>query len=148
MPLAARRVLDRPHVDLAEPGGDRSDPRLGAGRKAAADFEQALVDLLAGEIDVRPLAEHRRDLREAVARQRAGIFEARRAGERGLDAEGDLLFDFDRRERRRDGVDLHLVVGDVGHRVDRYARERPCAERARGERGQQRRTIAAGSKSR
>ena len=71
------------------------------------------------------LAEDRRDLREAVARERARVFEARDAGERRLDREGDLLLDLDRRERRRDGVDLHLVVGDVGHRVDRQPRERP-----------------------
>jgi hypothetical protein len=88
------------------------------------------VDLLAGEIDIGLLAEHCGHLREAVARQRASVFEARRAGESGLDAEGDLLFDFDGRERVRDGVDLHLVIGDVRHGVDRNARKRPRAERA------------------
>src|SRR2546430_16910864 len=108
-----RRILDDPHVDLAEPGSDRSDPRLGAGRKGAAYFEQAFVDLLAGKIDIGPIAEHRGHLREAVARQRAGVFEARGTGERGLDAEGELLFDFDGRERLRDWAVLQLVIGDV-----------------------------------
>jgi hypothetical protein len=111
--------MHRPHRDLAEPGGDRTDARLDALGQAAADFGQTLADLLAREINVGAFGEHGGDLREAVARQRARAFQAGRAGQRGLDREGDLLLDFDRRQRGRDGVDLNLLVGDVGHRVDR-----------------------------
>ena len=124
-------ILDRPHVDLAEAGRDRPHPRLGARRQARRGLEQPLADLLAREVDVGALAEDRRDLREAVARERARVFQARDAGERGLDRERDLLLDLDRRQRRRDGVDLHLVVGDVGHGVDRQPRQRTGAERGR-----------------
>ncbi len=64
-----RRILDRPHVDLAQTGGDRSHLRFGARRQAGFGVAQALVDLLAGEVDVRALTEHGGHLREAVARE-------------------------------------------------------------------------------
>ena len=120
-------------------------PDLGSapGGRLAADFGQALVDLLAREIDVGALGEHGGDLREAVARQRARAFEARRAGKRGLDREGDLLLDLDRRKRRRDGVDLHLVVGDVGNGVDRQLCQRKRAE-ARDDDAERRRQSSGG----
>ena len=90
--------VDGPHVDFAETGRDRADPRLDALRQAGADLGQPLADLLAREIDVGRLGEDSRDLREAIARQRARALEARRAGQRRLDREGDLLLDLDRRQ--------------------------------------------------
>jgi hypothetical protein len=91
-------------------------------------LHEPLIDLLTREENVGPVREHGRDLREAVARERARVFEAGNAGQRGLDAEGDLLFDFERRQRRCPRVDLNLVVGDIRHRVDREARRRPARQ--------------------
>ena len=64
-------------------------PILGSapGGRLLPDFEQALVDLLAREIDVGLVAENRGHLGEAVARKRAGVFKAGGAGQRGFDAE-------------------------------------------------------------
>ncbi len=50
------------------------------------------------------------------------------AGQGRLDREGDLLFDLDRRQRRRGGIDLDLLVGDVGDGVDRQPRQCDAAE--------------------
>ena len=94
---------------------------------------QALVDELAREVDVGAVLEDDRHLGEPVARERARVLEARQPAHRGLDRERDALLDFERRVARRRGVDLHLDVGDVGHRVDRQAREIQCAESGHGE---------------
>ena len=126
-------VLDGPHEDVAEPGGDR--PHLGVHALGQVFLRgpQPLGDLLAREVDVGLFSEDGRDLGEAVAAERAGIFEAGDAGERGLDREGDLLLDLIGRERRGDDVDLHLVVGDVGNGVDRQLAQRADPEQCRGD---------------
>jgi hypothetical protein len=100
------------------------------------DLLQALVDLLPREVNAGLVAEHRRHLGKAVAGERARVFEGRRTGQDIFDLERDLLFHLDRRQRRGDGVDLDLVVGDVRHGIDRQLVERPDAKRA-GNRGQQ-----------
>ena len=131
--LAGRPVVDRPHVDLAQARRDRAHAHLGAGRQARLGFGEALADLLAREVDVELLVEDRRDLREAVARERARVFEARDAGERRLDRICDLLLDVSGRQRGCDRVDLHLIVGDVRHRIDRQLGQGPHAEGRSGE---------------
>ena len=98
------------------------------GGKLVLGLLDALVDQLAGEIDVGAVLEDDGDLRQAVARQRAGVFEPRQPGHRGLDRKGDALLDLQRRVAGRLGVDLHLHVGDVGHGIDRQACEVPGAE--------------------
>src|SRR3546814_13403799 len=84
--------------------------------------------LLAGEVDVGAVLEYRRDLRQAVARDRAGVVESGETRERSLDREGDALFRLQRRVPGRFGIDLHLDVGDVGHRLDRTAAVVPDAQ--------------------
>ena len=98
------------------------------GRQLALRLLQAFRDLLPGEVDVGAVLEHDRHLRQAVARDRARVVEPGQAGQRGLDREGDALLGLERRVARRLGVDLHLDVGDVRHRVDRQAREVPDAQ--------------------
>ena len=67
-PLAiAVFVVDGPHVDLAQPGGDRAHFRFRPGRQTVAGFEQSFADLLTREIDIDVIVEDRCHLREAVA---------------------------------------------------------------------------------
>src|SRR3546814_9920507 len=74
---------------------------------------------------------------DLVTAQRTGIFEAGNAGERGLDRKGDLRFDQFGRQGRRGNIDLNLVVGDVGHGVDRQATDRPASDDGGDHRHQQ-----------
>jgi hypothetical protein len=53
------------------------------------------------------------------------------ASERVLHRERDLLLDLEGREAGRDGVDLHLVVGDVRDGVDRQFLELEVSRRRR-----------------
>jgi hypothetical protein len=59
------------------------------------------------------------NLGEAVARERAGGFEAGRAGEGRFDRKRHLFLDLNRQERRSDGVNLDLDIGHVRHGIDR-----------------------------
>ena len=99
------------------------------------DFLDALVDELTREIDVRAVLEDDGHLRQAVARERTGVFEMRQAAHRGLDGEGDALLGFQRRVAGRLRVDLHLDVGDVRHGVDRETLVIVNAQRGDGRRG-------------
>jgi len=110
--------------------------RIDAGRKILLGARQALGDLLAREVNVDVVGEDGGHLAEAVARKRAGVFEPGYSRDRVLDRIGDLLFDLEGGKRRREGVDLHLIVGDVRHGVDWQSHKRPYAKR-RGERRQQ-----------
>ena len=120
--------LDGVHVDLAQARRDRAHRGMQARRQLVLGLLDALVDELAGEVDVGAVLEHHGHLAEAVTRQRARVVELRQAAHRRFHRKGDALLDFQRRVARRDGVDLHLDVGDVGHRVDRQAREVPGAQ--------------------
>ena len=130
-------VFDGPPVDLAEPGRNRPHPDVDARRKAGLGVVDPLRHQLPREVDVGAVGEHRRDLREAVPRKRPRRFQSRYSRERGLQRDGDLLLDLDRRKRRRDGVDLHLDVGHVRNGVDRELRQRPETGRGGDERDEQ-----------
>ena len=90
-------------------------------RQLALRLLQPLVDEIAREIDVRAVLEHDGHLRQAVARQRARVFDVGQARDGRFHRVRDALLDFQRRVAFRLGVDLHLDVGDVGHCVDRQA---------------------------
>ena len=111
-------VFDGPHEDIAEPGRDRSHFGVHTLGKVFLCGPQPLRHLLTGKVDIRLLGKDGRDLSEAVAAERTGIFEAGDAGERGFDRERDLLLDLVGRKRGCDDVDLDLVVGDVGNGID------------------------------
>ena len=136
-PLPGRRVFDRPPIDFAQTGRDRTHFYLDARRQVCLGFRDSLGHLLPGEIDVGPVGENGSDLGEAVARERAGGFEARGARESRFDRERDLFLDLDRRKRRRDGVDLNLDIGHVRHGIDRKLGQRPSAGNRGGERHEQ-----------
>ena len=109
----------RPQEDFPQAGGDRPHARLDALRQLLAGHLQALVDQLAGEEDIGAIIENDRDLRQARARQRAGLLEPWQAGHGGFDGKGDALLGLQRRIAGGGGVDLHLDVSDVRHSIDR-----------------------------
>ena len=108
----------RPQVDFAEARGNGAHLRRDAGWQTFLGFLQAFVDHLAGKIDVRAILEDHRHLRQAIARQRARLFQIRQAGHGRLDGERHALLGFQRRIAGGLGIDLHLHIGDVGHGVD------------------------------
>jgi hypothetical protein len=59
------------------------------------------------------------DCHNSVARERAGGFEAGRAGEGRFDRKRHLFLDLNRQERPSDGVNLDLDIGHVRHGIDR-----------------------------
>ena len=134
--FAGRRVFDRPPVNLAQAGRNRPHLHLNARRQITFRFSEPFGHLLAGEVDIGLVGEDRRDLGEAVARERAGGFEAWRAGERGFDRERDLFLDLDRRQRGSHSVDLDLDIGHVRDSIDRQLGQRPRARNRRSD-GQQ-----------
>ena len=58
--------LDRIHEDLAETGRDRPHGRLKLGRQLRANLLDALIDELTREVDIRPVFEGHRHLRETI----------------------------------------------------------------------------------
>ncbi len=90
---------DRVEEDLAETGAERRQVRLDAVGQAVLRLRETFSHLLAREIDVGVIGEHRRDLAEPVACERAGQRQPGYPGERGLDRKGHLLFHVDRAER-------------------------------------------------
>ena len=131
--LGAGLGAHRPHVDLAQAGGNGPQGRGDARRQALGGLLHALVDELAREVDVGAFLEDHRHLRQAVARDRARLLQPRQPGHRRLHRVGDALLDLERRVAGRGGVDLHLHVGDVGHRVDGQAQGVVGAERGHAE---------------
>ena len=129
--------FDRPHENLPQAGGDRSHAGLGARRQFALGLLDALINELAREVDVGAVLEDNRDLRQAVARQRAGLLQAGQACHDGFNGVGDALFGFERRIAGRSRVDLHLHVGNVGHRIDRQLLVTVNAQRRHAEHHQQ-----------
>src|SRR3546814_8193659 len=107
------------HVYLAQAGRDRTHFGVHAIGQVLLHALQTFTHLLTGEINVRGVRKDGGDLREAIAAQRARIFKAGSAGERGFDRERHLLLDQLGRERGCADVNLDLIIGDVRHRVDR-----------------------------
>jgi hypothetical protein len=139
----ARLELDRPDVDFSEPRHHRPHARRHPFRQGLPRRLQPLVHQVAREIDVRGVGEDRCDLREAVARQRARLRQARQPGERRFQRERDLPLNLLGPERGGDRVDLHLSVGDVRHRVDRQSHQLADAEARQDQDNQQNQPAAA-----
>ncbi len=91
------------------------------GRQTLTRFGEAFIHLLAGKVDIHVVAEDRGHLRKTVAGDGASVFQAWHARQSRLDRKGDLLLDLHRRQCRRFGVDLHLLVGDVRHGINGQA---------------------------
>ncbi len=118
-----RFEVDRPHEDFAEAGGDRRERRLHALRQPLARLGHPFGHLLASEVDVRAVGEDDSHLAKAVSAERPGSLDPRDARHGGFEGIGDLAFHLLGRERRGDGVDLDLPVGDVRHGVDGQLRQ-------------------------
>ena len=97
-PLRSFVRRHRVHEDLAEAGRDRARCRLESARQLRAHFRDPLGDELTREVDVGAVLEHDRDLRQAVARQRARVVQVRQSGHRGFDGKRDALLGFERRD--------------------------------------------------
>ena len=108
--------------DFSEPRGDR--PHLGL-RQAFGQFDgtQAFHHLLPGEINVGVVVEDDRDLGEAELGERPDFHKPPQATDGLFHWESDLLFDLDRRQRRRDGVDLDLYRRGIRKSVDGQLRQ-------------------------
>ena len=143
----AGRGVHRPHEDFAKTGGDRPKLRLKAGGQLRFDRLQAVGDQLPREVDVGGVVEHHRHLRQPVARHRARVRQLRQPGHGGFHGKGHALFGFRRRVAGRLGVDLHLHVGDVRHRVDRQMLEAPHAKSGQGEHQHQHQATAVDGKT-
>ncbi len=115
------------HEDLAKAGGDGTHLRLQPGGQRALDGAQSLIDQIAGEVDIRAFFEHHRHLGQAVAGQGPGIGQVGQAVQSRFHREGDALLCLQRRIARCLGVDLHLDIGDIRHRVDGQALKTPHA---------------------
>src|SRR3546814_13656519 len=92
---------------------------------------QPFADLLSRKIEIGRFREYGGDLAEPVAREGARRFETRNAGERNFNRIGDELLDFDGRQARVNGIDLNLVAGDVGPRIDWELGQLPRSEERR-----------------
>ena len=92
-------VLNDPNINLAKAGEEAGHSWLGAGGQLVAQLGEALVDLLACEVDIDVVLEGGLDPAEAVAGDGAGELQPGDAGQAVFDGEGDLLLDFHRRHR-------------------------------------------------
>jgi len=112
-------------IDLAQSGRDGHQlGRAQLGRDLANNGLYLLVDQLAGIERRDILLEYDRHERQAEAGDRTDLLHVHDITHRDLDREGDQLLHFLRGKGGRDGNDLHLVVGDVGYRVDRQRHHR------------------------
>ena len=112
------------------------------------DGAEALVDDLAGEIDVGAVLECDDYLRQAELRDGTDGLEPGQSTQNLLDRESDLLLDLLRAEGRGHGVDLYLHRRRVGESVKI---EMPHGHPAKGSKNQHRqgyRRIGSAAKSR
>ena len=112
------RAFERVLVDLAHGRGNRPHGDLDVLRDLLARFDQALQDLLAGEIDIDAVGENDGDHGKPGFRYRADQAEPRQAAHGDLDRIGDEPFDLGRRHARSGRQHLDLDVGDIGEGVD------------------------------
>lgn len=93
-----------------------------------------LVDELPRIEDRHALLEYDRHHRQTETRHRADLLHMHDVAHGDLDREGDKLLDLLRRQRGRHGDDLNLVVGDVGHGIDRQGQHRihPAGKQTKG----------------
>ena len=111
-------ALDRVPEDMAHAGGVRAEGRHHAGRQALAEEIQALQHARAGEVEVHRVLEDDVDHREAERGGGPHHPDAGKPLEAHRERIGDLVLDLLRRAAGPVGEDDHLVVREVGNRVD------------------------------
>ena len=114
--------------NLAESGGDGREFGRETGGQILGHRLQTLAHELAHPQQVHMVVENHRDLRQPELGERAELLQPRQAAHLVLDGEGDLFFNFLRRERADGGIDLHLWAGDVRHGVQRQPQRGPHAQ--------------------
>jgi len=112
------RGLEGELDDFAEAGGDRGEFGGESFGELALGLDEALEGLAAGLGEGVAVLEDDGDLGEAELGDGADVLLVGEAGEGGLDGGGDVLLDFEGREGGGFGVDLDLVIGEVGDGVD------------------------------
>src|SRR3546814_18051366 len=86
------------HDDFAKPRRHRSHLRLGPIGQIFSGLKQAFPHLLAREIEIGVVGKDRRNLAEAIARDRARRLEPGNAGKRDFDGISNKLLDLDGRK--------------------------------------------------
>ena len=86
-------------------------------------------------MNIQPFLKHRGHLAKAIARDRPRVQQAWYAGECGLDRKRHQPFHVLHRIGRLDDIDLHLIIRDVRHRIDRQPRERHRPHQRQHQRG-------------
>ena len=107
-----------PQVDLAESGRYRPHGRRDTGRQLVPGVLYPLVHQLPCKVDVGPILEDHRYLRQTVAGQGTCLDQVGQPGHHRFDGVGHPLLGFQRGVTRSMGIDLDLDIGDVGHGVD------------------------------
>ena len=102
---------------LPQAGGDRPHLRPGHPRRHL-DGSEALIDELAGEVDVGAVTEGDDHHRQAEHAGAADVFEPRHPPHRQFHREGDLPLYLFGHHPGSDGVDLHLHRRGVGEGID------------------------------
>ena len=121
----ARSAFDGVPIDLPETRGIGPHARRAVALwQAVADFLQAFIDQLSGEVDVHVVFEVHGDVGQAEQADRADLLHLRQACQRRLHRRGQQLFDVLGGQAGRFGVDVDLGRGDIrkgvdGHRANR-----------------------------
>ena len=131
-------------INLAQTGRDRH--QLGRAQllgDVARHRLDLLVDQLPGLQRRHRLVEHHRHQREAEAAHRANLLHLHDVAHGNLDREGDQLLHLLGSQRRRDRHDLHLIIGNIGHRIYGQCPHRIQATHEEQERGQPHEELSA-----
>jgi hypothetical protein len=83
----------RPHVDFTETGTDRAHFRRCIIGQGCSGLHQAFINLRPRKVDIYIVVKNCRDLRKAVARQRAGVAQTGNTGQRRFYRKCHLLLD-------------------------------------------------------
>ena len=114
-----RRALDRVPEDVPDAGGVRAERRRHARGQALGDEAHALEDARPREVQIDVVLEDDVDHREAERRLRPHDPHAGQTLQVDRERIRDLVLDLLRAVAGPVGEDDHLVVGQVGNRVDR-----------------------------
>ena len=115
--------------DMADAGGVGTERRRHAGRQRFRDEAHALEHARAREVQIDVVLEDDVDHREPERRLRADDAHAGEPLQVHGQRIGDLVLDLLRAVARPVGEDDHLVVREIGNRIDRRGAERPPAPR-------------------
>ena len=111
-------IVEAKIQDFAQAAADGRQFHLGALRHLLDGRLQALVDQLAGEVDVGVVLKDQRDLGKPELRDRAGLGYFGQARKGQFQRKGDPPFDLFGSQGRSHRVQLNLTIGYVRHGID------------------------------